>query len=172
MHARGARVILACRNLEKTNKAIKNIKNKPPSWITKDEYETSVDELVTYYLDLNSLQSVKQCAKKIIMNETNIDILINNAGVCAHPYEKTIDNNELTLQVNYLDHFLLTLLLLPKMKLSSNCRIINLSSIAHVFGDINFNNINLEILPIMSYSRNKLENILFTKALAHRLKSM
>ncbi|XP_039307876.1 lipase member J-like [Solenopsis invicta] len=66
--------------------------------ITKDEYRTSVGELVTYYLDLCSLQTVKQCAKEIITNEATIDILINNAGVCAHPYEKTIDENELTLQ--------------------------------------------------------------------------
>lgn len=100
--------------------------------IKKDEYN-NVGELVIYSLDLCSLKSVKECAKNLLTNEAAIHILINNAGVAFIPYEKTEDGNEMTLQVNHLGHFLLTLLLLPKMQLSSpNCRIINISSIAHI----------------------------------------
>ncbi|XP_011159399.1 retinol dehydrogenase 12 isoform X1 [Solenopsis invicta] len=173
LYARGARVILACRDMEKTNKAIDDIKNNPPSWMTKDEYKNNVGELAIYLLDLRSLKSVKDCAKNLLTNEAAIHILINNAGMAGSSYEKTEDGNETTLQVNHLSHFLLTLLLLPKIKLSSpNCRIVNVSSNVHTWADINFDDINQEkaYSPYMSYGQSKLANILFTKALAHRLK--
>ncbi|XP_039304016.1 retinol dehydrogenase 12 isoform X4 [Solenopsis invicta] len=173
LYARGARVLLACRDMEKTREAVDDIKNNPPSWMTKDEYKNNVGELVIYLVDLRSLKSVRDCAKNLLKNETAIHILINNAGVLAYPYEKTEDGNQTTLQVNHLGHFLLTLLLLPKMKLSSpNCRIVNVSSLAYIFADIDFDDINLErtYSPLMSYAQSKLANILFTKALARRLK--
>ena len=102
--------------------------------INKDEYKNKIGELAIYFLDLCSLKSVRNCAKNLLMNEAAIHILINNAGMGpTHSLEKTEDGNEMTLQVNHLSHFLLTLLLLPKMQLSSpNCRIINVSSIAHM----------------------------------------
>ncbi|XP_011689557.1 PREDICTED: retinol dehydrogenase 12-like isoform X2 [Wasmannia auropunctata] len=151
LYARGARVILACRDIEKTNKVAEDIKNNPPL----------------------SLKSVRDCAKNLLTNEATIHILINNAGVSALPYEKTQDGIETTFQVNHLGHFLLTLLLLPKMQLSSpNCRIINVSSFTYVAGDIDFDDINLERSygPLKSYTQSKLANILFTKELARRLK--
>ncbi|XP_011692795.1 PREDICTED: retinol dehydrogenase 14-like [Wasmannia auropunctata] len=143
------------------------------NWVNKDEYKNNAGELVFYFLDLCSLKSVRDCAKNLLMNEAAIHILINNAGVVTHPYEKTQDGNETTFQVNHLSHFLLTLLLLPKMQLSSpNCRIINVASLAYIFGDINFDDINLErsYTPTKNYSQSKLANILFTKELARRLK--
>ncbi|XP_011689555.1 PREDICTED: retinol dehydrogenase 12-like isoform X2 [Wasmannia auropunctata] len=169
----GARVILACRDIEKTNNAVENIKNNPPSRVNKDEYKNNAGELAIYFLDLRSLKSVRDCAKNLLTNEAAIHILINNAGVATHPYEKTQDGNETTFQVNHLGHFLLTLLLLPKMHLSSpNCRIINVSSFSYIFVDIDFNDINLEksYAPFKSYAQSKLANILFTKELARRLK--
>jgi retinol dehydrogenase 12 len=79
------------------------------------------------------MKSVKECARSLLTNESTIDILINNAGVATQKSNgKTKDGIQTTLQVNYLGHFILTLLLLPKMKSSSNCRIINVSSIAHI----------------------------------------
>jgi len=101
--------------------------------INKDEYKNNVGELAIYFLDLRSFKSVRDCAKNLLTNEAAIHILINNAGVSAHPYEKTEDGNQTTLQVNHLGHFLLTLLLLPKMQLSSpNCRIINVASFTYI----------------------------------------
>ncbi|XP_036145706.1 retinol dehydrogenase 11 isoform X2 [Monomorium pharaonis] len=183
LYARGARVILACRNMEKTYKAVEDIKNNPPSWITKDEYKNNVGELAIYFLDLSSLKSVKKCAKNLLTNEAAIHVLINNAGVAAYPYEKTEDGNQMTIQVNHLSHFLLTLLLLPKMQLSSpDCRIVNVSSVFHFIGDTDTDNINLETQSsfytqffssykiIKLYARTKLANILFTKELARRLR--
>lgn len=76
---------------------------------------------------------MKDCAKNLLTKEAAIHILVNNAGVAAIPYEKTEDGNETTFQTNYLGHFLLTLLLLPKMQSSSTgCRIVNVSSITHI----------------------------------------
>ncbi|KAG5347929.1 RDH11 dehydrogenase, partial [Acromyrmex charruanus] len=174
LYARGARVILACRNMERANKAVEDIKNNPPSRINKDEYKNNAGELAIYSLDLCSLKSVKDCAKNLLTNEAAIHILINNAGRgSSFSLEKTEDGNEMTLQVNHLSHFLLTLLLLPKMQLSSpNCRIINVSSIAHRFANIDFDDINLEksYTPFKSYARTKLANILFTKELTNRLR--
>ncbi|XP_011051801.1 PREDICTED: retinol dehydrogenase 12-like isoform X2 [Acromyrmex echinatior] len=173
LYARGARVILACRNMEKANKAVEDIKNNPPSRFSS-EYKNNAGELAIYLLDLCSLKSVRDCAKNLLTNEAAIHILVNNAGVAAYPNKKTEDGNQMTLQVNHLGHFLLTLLLLPKMQKSSpNCRIINVSSIVHIFADIDFDDINLErsYAPFKSYTQTKLANILFTKELAHRLKS-
>ncbi|XP_011877730.1 PREDICTED: retinol dehydrogenase 12-like [Vollenhovia emeryi] len=173
LYARGARVILACRNIEKTNEAIDDIKNNPPSWITKDEYENNVGELAIYLLDLCSLKSVRDCAKSLLTNEAAIHILINNAGVAAYPYKITEDGIEATLQVNYLGHFLLTLLLLPKMQSSSpSCRIVNLASFLYTLANINFDDINMKrsYSPFLRYTQTKLANILFTKELARRLK--
>ncbi|KYN29236.1 Retinol dehydrogenase 12 [Trachymyrmex cornetzi] len=174
LYARGARVILACRNMEKTNKAVEDIKSNPPSRFSKSEYKNIAGDLAIYFLDLRSLKSVRNCAKNLLTNEAAIHILINNAGVAAYSNEKTEDGNQTTLQVNYLGHFLLTLLLLPKMlKSSPNCRIINVSSIVHIFADIDFDDINLErsYAPFKSYAQTKLANILFTKELARRLKT-
>ncbi|GAB1868292.1 Retinol dehydrogenase 11 [Camponotus japonicus] len=168
-YGRGARVILACRNMEKANEAVKDIKNNPPSRIKKDEYQNGAGELAIYFLNLCSLKSVKHCAKNLLTNEAAIHILVNNAGVVAISYEKTEDGNETTFQTNHLGHFLLTLLLLPKIQSSSpGCRIVNVSSIGHIFGDIDFDDINLERSygPLKSYFQSKLANILFTRELA------
>ncbi|XP_011881888.1 PREDICTED: retinol dehydrogenase 12-like [Vollenhovia emeryi] len=170
LYGRGARVILACRNMEKTNKAVEDIKNNPPPGITKDEYLNNVGELAIYCLELSSLKSVRDCAKKIIKHEAAIHILVNNAGVAAHQDNKTEDGIEMTLQVNYLGHFLFTILLIPKMQ-SSSCRIVNVSSLTYITANIDFDDINMErVSPLARYARTKLANILFTKELARRLK--
>ncbi|XP_025263373.1 retinol dehydrogenase 11 [Camponotus floridanus] len=172
-YRRGARVILACRNVEKAKQAVEYIKNQPFPSTESEQYNGKLGELAIYSLDLCSLKSVIECAKQLLTTESAIHILINNAGVMMCPHYKTEDGFELQLQSNYLGHFLLTLLLLPKIQSSTpGCRIVNVSSLAHIFGNIHFNDINLEksYSPLKAYAQSKMANILFTKELARRLK--
>ncbi|XP_067217070.1 retinol dehydrogenase 12-like [Linepithema humile] len=172
LYRRGARVILACRNMKKANATVDDIKRNPFSKVDGQQLKDKTDDLAIYQLDLSSFQSVRECAKSLLTKEPVIHILINNAGIFMYPFEKTEDGNEMHLQSNHLGHFLLMLLLLPKLRLSGfGCRIINVSSIAHWFGNINFDDINLEKFygPWKAYAQSKLANILFTKELAHQL---
>ncbi|XP_011639337.1 retinol dehydrogenase 11-like [Pogonomyrmex barbatus] len=175
-YKRGARVILACRNMEKTQIAIEDIKCNSFLSAEDKQLKYKLGELVFYPLDLCSLKSVKECASMILTREQAIHILVNNAGVMMCPYEITEDGFEIQLQSNYLGHFLLTLLLLPKMQLSApGCRIVNVSSVGYIFGKIHFDDINLKnsynyFRPWKAYMQSKLANIMFTKELARRLK--
>lgn len=77
------------------------------------------------------MHSVRKCANEILAEETRIDILVNNAGIMGHVEHKTKEGLEMHFAVNYLGHFLLTLLLLPKLRQSENAKIINVSSLIH-----------------------------------------
>ncbi|XP_038637962.1 retinol dehydrogenase 11-like [Scyliorhinus canicula] len=157
---RGARVIMACRDLEKTE-------------LVADQLRACMcnDNIVVYKLDLASLESIHCFAKEVAENETRIDILINNAGAPIGPREVTEDGFELQIGVNHFGHFLLTILLLEQLKTSAPSRIINISSRAHRIGKIRFNDINMKDCydPLVAYCQSKLANILFTRELAQRL---
>lgn len=160
---RGARVILACRNLQKANKAMSYIIEK-----------TGNKNIVAKRLDLASLASVREFAKDIIQNEDRLDVLINNAGVAHLPnLTKTEDGFETQMGVNHLGHFLLTNLLLDLLKKSAPSRIVVVSSSAHwlMTKDFNFENMNGEKFyhRADAYGQSKLANILFTRELAKRL---
>ncbi|GLV37180.1 uncharacterized protein CBL_01990 [Carabus blaptoides fortunei] len=169
-YLRGARVLILCRNEEKAKNAIEEIK--------KDcEKNENKGEIVQKYLDLEILFCVRTCANEILIEENRIDILVNNAGVFGHSEHKTKDGFEMHFGVNYLGHFLLTFLLLPKLRQSKNAKIINLTSVIHKVpywgGKLDLDDINLEKKPyssMMGYVQSKLELILFTKELDRRLK--
>lgn len=98
----------------------------------REQFQGNPGEFAVYCLDLCSLKSVKECARNLLKNESAIHILINNAGVMMCSQQKTEDGFDLQLQTNYIGHFLLTLLLLPKMQTSGpDCRILNVSSYLH-----------------------------------------
>ena len=139
-------------------------------------------------LDLSSLSSVRQFAKQLKQKEPVIDILINNAGVMMCPKETTEDKFEKQLATNhlgiclvidslilianqFLGHFLLTLLLLENMKDSSDARVITISSMHGMRGQIYFSDINFDTnySPLEGYCQSKLANILFTRQLAKKL---
>ena len=111
-------------------------------------------------------------SKNILSEDSRIDILINNAGVMLCPYQKTTDGFETQFGVNHLGHFLLTNLLLDKIKQAPEGRIILVSSIGHTFAskmDLDTINSEAHYSSLSAYSKSKLANVLFTKALAKRL---
>jgi NAD(P)-dependent dehydrogenase (short-subunit alcohol dehydrogenase family) len=112
---------------------------------------------------------VRKFAAKILEEEPRIDILINNAGVMAIPERKlTQDGFEMQIGVNHLGHFLLTNLLLDRIKQAPSARIINVSSMGHYMGKLDFDDLNLErsYSHLAAYGNSKLANILFTRSLA------
>ncbi|KAG8198096.1 hypothetical protein JTE90_020921 [Oedothorax gibbosus] len=157
---RGARVILACRDQEKAHKALVDIRSKSSSGVLK-----------VMELDLASFDSIRKFADEFMQSEDRLDILINNAGVFQCPYMTTKEGYEMQFGVNHLGHFLLTKLLLEKLKQSSPSRIVIVSSALYKRGNINFDTINSEkhYDKSMAYKNSKLANVLFTRELAKRL---
>ncbi|KAL6462877.1 hypothetical protein MHYP_G00292990 [Metynnis hypsauchen] len=157
---RGARVILACRDLEKAEAARKELVE-----------DSGNPDIVVKKLDLSDTKSVKEFAEVINTEEKQLNILINNAGIMMCPYSKTVDGFEMQFGVNHLGHFLLTYLLLDLIKISTPARIVNVASVAHTWGSIRLDDINSEksYVPRRAYGQSKLANILFTRSLAKRL---
>jgi NAD(P)-dependent dehydrogenase (short-subunit alcohol dehydrogenase family) len=103
--------------------------------------------------------------------ERPLDLLVNNAGIIAPKTRRvTEDGFEAQFQVNYLGHFLLTACLLPVLRLASAPRVIHVSSLAHQFGWIAFNDLQSTraYLPMLAYAKSKLANLLFTFELQRR----
>jgi NAD(P)-dependent dehydrogenase (short-subunit alcohol dehydrogenase family) len=145
----GARVVLAVRSLDKGRAAAATMPG-----------ETEVREL-----DLASLASVREFAAAW---DGEIDLLINNAGVMAPPLTRTADGFELQFGTNHLGHFALTNLLLEHV----TGRVVTVSSTAHRFGRIDFEDVNWERKPYnawRAYGQSKLANLLFTAELQRRL---
>ncbi|KAG7234024.1 hypothetical protein INR49_005986 [Caranx melampygus] len=158
---RGARVVMACRDLTRAERAAEEIRRT-----------TGNGNVVIRHLDLASLYSVRQFAKDFLDSEDRLDILINNAGVMMCPKWLTEDGFETQLAVNHLGHFLLTNLLLPKLKSSTPSRVVNVSSIAHKGGRIHLDDLFFSqrtYSPLESYRQSKLANVLFSRELARRL---
>ena len=158
---RNARVILACRSVERGEKAAVEVRKRSGN-----------DNAVFVQLDLASLDSVRKFAAKILEEEPRIDILVNNAGIMALPERQlTQDGFEMQFGVNHLGHFLLTNLLLDRIKEAPSARIVNVSSIGYLRGNLDFDNLNSEksYSPRVTYGTTKLANILFTRSLAKRL---
>ncbi|XP_057666880.1 retinol dehydrogenase 14-like [Diorhabda carinulata] len=166
-YEKSARVILACRDLAKAADAIDDIKKQC-------EDKENLGQLEAVHLDLQSLTSVKACAKQLLQSEEKINILVNNAGIMMSPYMLTEDGYELQFATNYLGHFLFTLSLMPKLIRSTPARIVNVSSEAHKFiSSIDFDDLNWskkKYSPLYAYSQSKLANVLFTKELDSKLK--
>ncbi|CAF1491833.1 unnamed protein product [Adineta ricciae] len=128
---RGARVIMACRDMKKCEEAREKI--------VVDSFNTNV---VCRECDLASIESIKNFAEQINKDEKYLHLLINNAGVMWHPSKLTKDGFEQHLGVNYLGHFLLTNLLAEKLSKCSPSRIVNLTSSMYKRGQIDFDDLN------------------------------
>ncbi|XP_072023833.1 retinol dehydrogenase 11-like [Amphiura filiformis] len=159
---RGARVILACRDVGKAQKAADYVRES-----------TGNENIVIRKLDLASLASIRQFAKETLEEEDRLDILINNAGVMMCPRWETEDGFEMQMGTNHFGHFLLTMLLLDLIKKSAPSRIVNVSSEGYRIAKsgIDFEDIHhtTSYGPAEAYGRSKLANVLFTTELAKRL---
>ena len=160
--SKGAEVILACRNVNKGEEALAQIKSDDP--------DANV-HLMT--LDLASLSSVKEFSEAFTSKYQKLDLLINNAGVMAPPFGRTADGFEMQFGTNHLGHFALTGHLLPLLEAADSARIVIVSSLAHRFGRINFNNLNSEkrYSRWVAYGQSKLANLMFAKEIQRRLES-
>ncbi|CAG9791097.1 unnamed protein product [Diatraea saccharalis] len=157
---RGAKVIIASRNPGKLETA------------KRDIIQTSGNEnVIARQMDFESLASVRRFAHETIATEPRLDILINNVGAIGLEDKLTENNLQLMMQVNYFGAFLLTFLLFPLMKSSAPSRIVNISSLALLFGDINFDHMNDvgRYSNVGLYCNAKLATVLFTAEMNRRV---
>ena len=126
-------------------------------------------------LDLADLESVAEFAEEFKKNYSRLDLLINNAGVMIPPYSKTKDGFELQFGTNHLGHFALTGLLLEVLLVTEGAGIVNVSSSAHAYGNLNFDDLNWEKRKYKAWSAygdSKIANLYFTNELAKKLKEV
>lgn len=160
----GAKVIIVGRDATKCERVRNEVANAAGS--SGDAKNVSV-----MVADLASLDSVRRLASDFLETKQPLHVLVNNAGLILGKRSVTKDGFETTFQVNYLSHFLLTYLLLNRIKESAPSRIINTSSDAHTGGHIDFNDLQREkhYSGLGAYSQSKLAQVLFTSELARRL---
>jgi NAD(P)-dependent dehydrogenase (short-subunit alcohol dehydrogenase family) len=158
--SKGASVTLAVRNLDKGEEVARNIRDATGSQVDVVE------------LELASLPSVRACAEGWLANHGPLNLLINNAGIMACPLDRTSEGWEMQFATNHLGHFLLTMLLLPALRTGTPSRIVNLSSGAHRFGGVDFDDIHFvdrEYNKFVAYGQSKTSNVLFAVELGQRL---
>ncbi|MFC7673539.1 SDR family NAD(P)-dependent oxidoreductase [Mycolicibacterium sp. GCM10028919] len=158
--SRGARVVLAVRNLDKGKAAADLILRRTPG------ADVSLQEL-----DLTSLASIEDAAEQLRADLDRIDLLINNAGVMMTPKGTTKDGFELQFGTNHLGHFAFTGRLLDRVLAAPGSRVVTVSSIGHRFGRIRFDDLQSErrYSRLGAYGQSKLANLLFTYELQRRL---
>jgi NAD(P)-dependent dehydrogenase (short-subunit alcohol dehydrogenase family) len=144
----------------KGRNAIQRIRAQSPD--AKVAYET---------LDLANLASVADFAARFAAAHASLDLLINNAGVMALPTRQTTaDGFEMQFGTNYLGHYALTAHLLPWLRRGNQPRVVNLSSLTHRSGVINFDDLQgaRSYSPIKAYSQSKLAMLMFALELQRR----
>ncbi|KAI8943642.1 hypothetical protein NX059_001627 [Plenodomus lindquistii] len=156
----GATVYCTARNRSKAKTSLGSLLDNPRAKLLE--------------LDLNSLASVRKCADAFLKDSQNLNILIANAGVMATPEGRTEDGHETQFGTNHLAHFLLIQLLLPTLVKSAlpdfQSRVVILSSGAHRFSDVNFDDFNFEgnYQPWVAYGQSKTANFMTSTELDRR----
>jgi NAD(P)-dependent dehydrogenase (short-subunit alcohol dehydrogenase family) len=156
----GAVVVLTGRNDAKGRHAIEQIRGRFPD--ARISYET---------LDLASLASVADFAARFAAAHAALDLLINNAGVMALPKRQaTADGFEMQFGTNYLGHYALTAHLLALLRRGDQPRVVNVSSLTHRWGAINFDDLQSQrsYAPAKAYSQSKLAMLMFALELQRR----
>ncbi|UJR07181.1 hypothetical protein I4U23_011469 [Adineta vaga] len=157
-----AHLFLTARDINRGKQIVEDIKNS-----------TGNNQIDLLELDLNSLESVRQCVKQFQSYQLPIHILICNAGIMAVPYTKTKDGFESQFGINHLAHYLLVTSLLSELELGKPSRVIMVSSVLNKFQGIQFDDINWEknYDKWLAYGQSKTGNILFALQLNKLYKS-
>lgn len=159
----GAHVVLAARSEARGRAAMDRLRPER----TRGRAEMAL-------LDLASLDSVRAFSREMLTRLTRLDLLINNAGVMAPPQSTTAEGHELQLGVNHLAHFALSGLLLPLIRATPGSRVVTVSSTAHRFGRVDFDDLDFRRRGYnarAAYGQSKLANLLFTLALQRRFQA-
>ena len=153
--SKGAKVIMASRSITRGEEAKKQI-----------IAELKTADITVMNLDLNDLSSVKSFVEEFKKTHQQLHILLNNAGIMMTPYGKSKDGIEGQQATNHFAHFALTGLLMDIIRTTPKARVVNVSSLAHRQGKMDFSNLLYEngndYSPMKAYGRSKLENLLFT----------
>jgi NAD(P)-dependent dehydrogenase (short-subunit alcohol dehydrogenase family) len=158
----GPNLVLVARDAGRAEQTVREIADKTGN--------RNVDAMLA---DLSSLDRVRRLAAEFLATGRPLHILLNNAGVVMLRREETVDGFETTFAVNHLSYFLLTNLLLERIRTSAPARIVNVASDAHVYsgGALDFDDLQSTkgYASMKVYGKSKLANILFTRELARRL---
>lgn len=160
--ARGATVLVACRDPQRGQAAVDRVRSGPGGGNAR---------LVS--VDLADLSSVRKAADEVrSITGDRLDVLVNNAGVMATPARRTVDGFELQMGTNHLGHAALTWLLAPA--LVPGARVVTVSSLAHRGGGLDLDDLSFQrrrYNPATAYSASKLGNLLFTFELHRRARN-
>jgi NAD(P)-dependent dehydrogenase (short-subunit alcohol dehydrogenase family) len=156
----GMRVVMAGRDKARTEAAHRLVTERSGS-----------DRVEIALADFSRLAEVRRLAAEILAEHDRLDVLVNNAGLFAPHYRLSADGFELTFAVNHLAPFLLTNLLLERLRASAPARIVTVASEAHRRNRIDIGDLTRppDWTMMRAYGRSKLCNILFTRELASRL---
>lgn len=156
----GARVVVAGPTRDDAAGATERIRRK-----------TGNGDVEFVFGDISSQSEVRRIAAEVSERFPELQVLVNNAGIMSNSRRESVDGLELTWATNYLSAFLLTNLLTDTLRANSPARIINVTSVAHRRGSIDFNDIGFQrgYGVLRAYRRSKLALILFTFELARRL---
>jgi NAD(P)-dependent dehydrogenase (short-subunit alcohol dehydrogenase family) len=136
--------------------------------IRQHAHDANLDYLVA---DLSSQADVRRVASEFLQKHDRLDVLLNNAGGMFEERRESVDGIEMTFALNHLAYFLLTLLLLDRLKATGPARIVNVASDAHRGRKLDFDDLQARrrYRWFGVYGRSKLANLLFTYELARRL---
>jgi NAD(P)-dependent dehydrogenase (short-subunit alcohol dehydrogenase family) len=156
----GARVVLIARDRGRGEQTLQQLEKIAPG-----------RNHVAHYANLSRLAEMRRVAEVIADTEERIDVLINNAGAVFSARQVTGDALEMTFATNHIAYFVVTHLLLGRLKATAGARIVSTASHAHKRAKLDFNDLQSEkhFSGFGMYERSKLMNILFTRELARRL---
>lgn len=156
----GAEVILVCRDARRGQDALDHIRT-----------ETGNDATALMLCDLSSQASIRDLCAAFRDRYDRLDVLVNNAGGYFADRRSSVDGLEQTFALNHMGYFLVARGLGPPLRAASGGRVVNVASVAHRFGHLDFSDLQWarrRFMGLRAYSDTKLMNLLFTQALANR----